>query len=87
MGTFHTDVIQKDPRFQSAARVADPALIEPTTRRLVEQIIAGAQNMGIALMIYETYRSVEGRLEVPGRTRSRQRHDLGRRLGQSQNET
>jgi len=57
MGTFYTDVIQKDLRFQSAARVADPALLEPTTQRLVEQIIAGAQKMGVALMIYETYRS------------------------------
>jgi len=57
MGTFYTDVIQKDPRFQSAARVSDLALLEPTTRRLVEQIVASAQRMGIALMVFETYRS------------------------------
>jgi hypothetical protein len=57
MGTFYTDVIQKDTRFQSAARVADLALLEPTTRRLVQQIVDGAQKMGISLMVYETYRS------------------------------
>jgi hypothetical protein len=57
MGTFYTDVIQKDPRFESPTRVADLALLEPTTRRLVEQIIASAQQMGISLMVYETFRS------------------------------
>jgi hypothetical protein len=57
MGNFYTDVIEKDPRFQSARRVADLALLEPTTRRLVEQIIASAQNMGISLMVFETFRS------------------------------
>ncbi|MGO9084770.1 MAG: D-alanyl-D-alanine carboxypeptidase family protein [Candidatus Sulfotelmatobacter sp.] len=57
MGTFYTDVIQKDARFQSAARVADLALLEPTTRRLVQQIVDSAQKMGIRLMVYETYRS------------------------------
>jgi len=57
MNNFYTDVIQKDPRFLRLDRVADPALLEPATRRLVEQVIAGAKEMGIALMIYETYRS------------------------------
>jgi len=57
MGNFYTDVIQKDSRFQSAGRVADVALLEPITRRLVQQIIDSAQNMGIRLMVYETYRS------------------------------
>lgn len=55
--TFYTDVIQKDPRFESATRIADLALLEPRTRQLVEQIIAAAQEMGISLMVYETYRS------------------------------
>jgi hypothetical protein len=57
MGNFYTDVIQQDPRFNSAARVDDPALLEPTTRQLVQQIIGAAQQMGINLMIFETYRS------------------------------
>jgi hypothetical protein len=57
MGNFYTDVIQQDPRFNSAARVADPALLEPTTRQLVQQIIDAARQMGISLMIFETYRS------------------------------
>ena len=57
MGNFYTDVIQQDSRFQSARRVADLDLLEPTTRRLVEQIVDNAQKMGIALMVYETYRS------------------------------
>ena len=57
MGNFYTDVISRDPRFDSAARVGDPALLEPTTRQLVEGLIASAHRMGIEIMIYETYRS------------------------------
>jgi len=57
MGNFYTDVIQKDSRFESATRVADLNLLEPVTRRLVEQIVDSAAKMGIALMVYETYRS------------------------------
>ena len=33
------------------------ALLEPITRQLVQSIVAAAQQMGIALMVYETYRS------------------------------
>lgn len=57
MGTFYSDVIQKDARFESAARIADPVLLEPVTRRLVEQIVEAAGQMGIPLMIFETFRS------------------------------
>src|SRR5579863_3534084 len=57
MGTFYSDVLVKDPRFDSIARVNDPSLLEPTTRQLVEKIVALAHQMGIELMIYETYRS------------------------------
>jgi hypothetical protein len=32
-------------------------LLEPITRQLVESIVSAAQQMGIDLMIYETYRS------------------------------
>jgi len=57
MGTFYTDVISKDARFGSSVRVADTALLEPMTRQLVESLVSVAQQMGIELMIYETYRS------------------------------
>jgi hypothetical protein len=57
MGSFYTDVISADPRFSSLKRIADPSLIEPTTRQLVESLITASHQMGIELMIYETYRS------------------------------
>ena len=57
MGNFFTDVISRDPRFNSEARVSDPLLLEPVTRRLVQQILDAAQQIGIAVMIFETYRS------------------------------
>jgi hypothetical protein len=57
MGTFYTDVISSDPHFHSAKRVSDASLLEPTTRQLVEGIVSAARQMGIELMIYETYRS------------------------------
>jgi D-alanyl-D-alanine carboxypeptidase len=57
MGTFYTDVIQRDSRFNSTERVADPALLEPTMRQLVQQIVDAAQQMGISVMVFETYRS------------------------------
>jgi hypothetical protein len=57
VSTFYNDVIQKDHRFESATRIDDLALLEPKTRQLVQQIIAAAQEMGISLMVYETYRS------------------------------
>lgn len=57
MESFYTDVISHDPHFDSISRVSDLALLEPITRQLVESIVAAAQQMGIALMVYETYRS------------------------------
>jgi hypothetical protein len=57
MGNFYTDVISRNPRFDSLPRVDDPALLEPTTRRLVEGIVAAAGQIGIEVMIFETYRS------------------------------
>jgi hypothetical protein len=41
-GNFYTDVVRADHRFNSTSRVADPNLLEPTTRILVEAIIADA---------------------------------------------
>jgi hypothetical protein len=64
MGNFYTDVLSNDPNFASAARVSDPELLEPNTRVLVEKIVSTAQQMGIALMIYETYRSQQRQQEL-----------------------
>ncbi len=73
MGNFYTEVISQNPRFDSAARVSDPSLLEPTMRLLVEGIIASAMSMGIDVMIYETYRSQQRQQELfnQGATRLR----------------
>ena len=57
MENFYTNVISHDPHFDSASRVPDIALLEPITRQLVQSIVAAAEQMGIVLMVYETYRS------------------------------
>jgi len=57
MGNFYTDVISKDARFDSLTRIGDPSLLESVMRQLVERIVASAHQMGIEVMVYETYRS------------------------------
>jgi hypothetical protein len=57
VGTFYTDVISADARFGTVNRVADSSLLEPMTRRLVEGLVTSSRQMGIEVMIYETYRS------------------------------
>jgi hypothetical protein len=57
MGNFFTDVISQDSRFNSIKRVADVALLEPVTRQLVQSIVDNAKQMGIDVMVFETYRS------------------------------
>lgn len=57
MGNFYTAVIYQDSRYDSVSRVADPSLLEPVTRQLVESLIASARQTGIQVEIYETYRS------------------------------
>lgn len=65
MSNFYTDVIQKDPRFSSVARVADMALLEPLTRAKVEAVLASArERFGIKLMVWETYRSTYRQLAL-----------------------
>jgi hypothetical protein len=59
MQNFFTDVITTDPRYNSADRIDDLNLLEPTTRALVEQILASAATMGVSAIVYETYRSQE----------------------------
>lgn len=56
---FYLDVISKDARFKSVDRIADAGLLEPHTRASVHAIIADAKQLGINLMIFETYRSKE----------------------------
>lgn len=56
-------MISRDARFYSITRVADLSLLEPTTRALMQNIVSAALQMGIDLMIYETYRS-EARQEA-----------------------
>jgi hypothetical protein len=58
-GNFYTDVIQRDPRFHSVDQIDDPNLLEPSTRALVQAILADAKQLGIEMMIVETYRSTE----------------------------
>jgi hypothetical protein len=64
MGNFYTDVISHDPRFDSITRVGDASLLEPTMRQLVEGIVSAAHQMGIEIMIYETYRSQDRQQEL-----------------------
>jgi hypothetical protein len=57
VANFYTTVISQDARFDSLTRIGDPSLLEPVTRQLVEGLVTSARQMGIELMIYETYRS------------------------------
>jgi hypothetical protein len=57
MSNFYTDVIQKDGRFNSTAPCRDLMLLETATRDAVKAIIADAFNLGIDLIVTETYRS------------------------------
>lgn len=54
---FYSDVITKDPRFGSVARIDDAQLLEPVTRALVQEIVSAARGMGIDVIVWETYRS------------------------------
>ena len=54
---FYLDVISKDQRFKSVDRISDMALLEPRTRELVQAVVQDAKQLGIELMVFETYRS------------------------------
>jgi hypothetical protein len=64
MANFYTDVISADARFESVAPVSDVSLLEPSTRKLVENLVSAAQQMGIEVMIFETYRSQNRQQEL-----------------------
>ncbi len=55
--SFYTDVLMKDPRFNSTNTINDVSLLEPGTRAAVAAIIADAKAMGHDLRVGETYRS------------------------------
>jgi len=55
--SFYTDVIQRSDAFDSPTRVTDINLLEPVTRAAIGQILQGAQQLGLSLMVFETYRS------------------------------
>jgi hypothetical protein len=57
MANFYTDTICTDSRMDSIARVSDIALLEPVTRKAVQQIILAAGAQGITLSAFETFRS------------------------------
>ena len=57
MNTFYEDTIKKSKLFASPKRVASLDLLEPIFRARVEGILADAATHGIALMVFETYRS------------------------------
>ncbi|WP_295677141.1 M15 family metallopeptidase [uncultured Mucilaginibacter sp.] len=57
MANFYEEVIKNDPRFNSTECINDINLLEPVTRALVQQIIAAAAAQGLALMVFETFRS------------------------------
>lgn len=56
---FFTKVIEKDPRYLSTKCIDDINLLEPVFRDKVQQIIKEAKDLGVKLMVYETYRSQE----------------------------
>ena len=56
-GNFYTDVIRKDPRFNSTECINDMNLLEPVTRAAVEAILVAGKAEGLELMVFETYRS------------------------------
>lgn len=55
--SFYTEVIRKSTWFGSTDRVTSTELLEPVTRAAVFEIIADARNVGVPLMVFETYRS------------------------------
>ncbi len=71
--SFYTDVIQIDKRFHSIDKVEDLGLLEPGTRGAVQSIIKDALQVGINLVVTETYRSTERQQELflQGATRLR----------------
>ncbi|MCL4501157.1 MAG: peptidoglycan-binding protein [Deltaproteobacteria bacterium] len=74
MGNFLTDVLKKDQRYASDAKISDPALLEPVTRQAVAAILVEAKrDYGLDLVLFESYRSQarQGQLYEAGATQLR----------------
>ena len=56
-GNFFTDTIRKDSRYLSTKCIDDINLLEPVFRAKVLKIVAEAKELGLKLMVFETYRS------------------------------
>jgi hypothetical protein len=71
MSTFYNDVILPSPYFKLVSRIAYPEMLEPTTREMVEAIMADAKEAGITLRLNETYRSAarQARMMPPGNSK------------------
>lgn len=59
MGNFYTDFIQQHPLYLSRERVCQWTMLEPKTRAAVAGIVQDAEEMGIELAWWETYRSID----------------------------
>lgn len=55
--SFYLDVILEDPKFSTLDSVRDLFLLEPVMRAAVVGIIQGAAELGIQLVVTETFRS------------------------------
>jgi hypothetical protein len=55
--SWYTEIIQKDPRYQSIQACYDPALLFPPFRAVCDAIIASAAALGHTLKYGETMRS------------------------------
>jgi hypothetical protein len=80
--SFYTDVIVPDLRFKSPSRCADIALLEPKTRAAALAIVADADQEGVELRIWETYRSKQRQQALYNRGKDRLHRPTGlRRVG------
>ena len=70
---FYTDVIQRDPRFNSTDAIKDMALLEPSFRDKVVAIMAASKAAGTELVVTETYRSSERQQQLFDQQKTRLR--------------
>lgn len=73
MGNFYTDVVRNSKAFRSDVVCKDMALLEPGTRKAVQELMDEAKQEGHDLRLLETYRSQtrQGALFVKGATKLR----------------
>ena len=64
VSNFFTDVISKNSRFNNKERIADLALLEPVTRKIIQSIVDAANKGGIQVMVFETFRSSARQIDL-----------------------